>query len=625
MLTMRKIILLFLLVTLIPLCNINGQTLLSEDFSNGIPSDWTMFGDDNVAYNPSYRQPWVLNTQRGNNAPCAASTSWFNSVNQADRWLITSGMTIPATGYKLIFDVAALEDAYPDGIAVRISTQGNTDRSMFEDTAVFSVARCSSNWTEYTIDLSAYAGKSIHIAFVQQSLDMNLIMIDNIFVGIPAANALSLRQLYIPSSCQLNTPVELRGRVVNTGTANLTSFGVQYTVNGVLRGENYVSNINIPHGGSYTFTCSPNFSSSVMDKYHIVVSVHHPNGTDDDISDNSMEGDIVVFDSALLMPRTNLVELMLLDSCGSCPGAWQQAEMAIERAEGDYLMLAHHGGAGTDALTVEDDTWLDSLYNSPNRFVPAIAYNRARLSPLFPGPWTGVSSTMDELTDMMNSSNALPNFLYMQWNNAVFDETSRTFTGSLSGHFTYRAPYANPKLDIYLVEDSVLMPQATASGWNRSYRHAQVSRGVVSTLPIMGNNSFQHDVSFQLPATNKAWRCRLVAVVANNDPADANNNEVSTAVATDRFAASYIGIDQTGAAATIDLYPNPAATTATIEANSNIRSLTVMDAMGQRVYSNNNVEGSTIRLDVSRYPQGLYMVRVETTTGVTIHKMTVVR
>ncbi|MDO4217932.1 MAG: choice-of-anchor J domain-containing protein [Bacteroidales bacterium] len=623
---MRKIVL--FIVALTSVLTLRSQSLLVEDFSNGIPSDWTMFNDENISYNTSYRNAWVLNTQRGNNAPCVASTSWFSSVSQADRWLITPALTIPTANYKLVFEAAALEDAYPDGFEIRISTNGDSLRSNFEDSAVLSVARCSSSWTEYMVDLSSYVGQTIHIAFIQNSLDMNLLMLDNIYVGIPAQNAIALRQLYIPSSAKIDTPVEIRGMIVNRGTANLTGFNVQYTVNGILQGDIHVGNINIPHGGSYTFTCSPNFIAAYMNKYHITVTAYYPNGVDDDPSDNSLATDIVVFDSALLVNRTNLVELMLLDSCGICPTAWQQAEMATTMANGNYIMMAYHGGSGSDALTNESSRILDSLYNSDNHFVPAIAYNRARLSTNFPGPLMGISSTVDQIGELMNRANALPNFVYMQWDNTEYDETSRTFTGSLSGHFTYQAPYANPKLDIYLVEDSVLMPQATSSGWNREYRHAQIVRGIVASYPFPNADSthtFNYNINYQLPESNRAWRCRLVAVMANNDPADANNNEVSTAVVTDRFPASYIGIDQVGVGTTIDLYPNPASQITNIEANSPIHHLVVLNARGQQVFSTHYIEGNNYQLDVSHYPQGLYLLRVETATGVSLQKLTVVR
>lgn len=49
---------------------------------------------------------------------------------------------------------------------------------------MFEVLKESYSWTEHVVDLSAYAGKTVYIAFVNDSQDKNCLYVDDIFVGV---------------------------------------------------------------------------------------------------------------------------------------------------------------------------------------------------------------------------------------------------------------------------------------------------------------------------------------------------------------------------------------------------------------------------------------------------------
>ena len=82
-----------------------------------------------------------------------------------------------------------------------------------------------------------------------------------------------------------------------------------------------------------------------------------------------------------------------------------------------------------------------------------------------------------------------------------------------------------------------------------------------------------------------------------------------------------LGIDPIQQKGAVALYPNPATTTVTIEAE-NMRSIRLVNLMGQTVA---DIVSHASRLDIplQNLPRGIYFVRVETAESVTTHKLIV--
>lgn len=608
----------------------SAQTVLYEDFTAGIPSDWTQYGDSNTAHNATYQTPWSSIVTRGNPAPCAASTSWFTEPQQADRWLITPPLVIPDTGYYLTFDMACFENAYPDGFELRISTQGDTSRALFHNTPLLSVARCSSSFTEYRVNLSDYAGETIHLAFVQNSTDCNLLLLDNVFVGIPAVHEIALRDIAVPLSLTLNEEGFISGRVENRGTDTLRSFTVCCTVNHQDWGTTQINNIAVPHGGSFSFTHTIPLRSALMGTFVVTVSVNNPNGVTDDSTDNAMQSTLLVFDSNLCVARTPLVELLVMDSCGACPSAVHQIdESLLQAGETDAIVLQHHVGVGTDALSTAAGADLLMLYGEGALFNPAVLYDRTHFDHTFPGPAQGVSSALSDRIQSVQQAAAVPTFVSTTLTDVTFNATNRIVTGQLSGHVNYVDPNAALHYTIYLVEDSVLMPQLTTDGWVLDFRHLNTVRSVIATgsLNTVTNEAgaYQVDFTATVPDSLRAWRCRLVTVIANVDTEHIDNNRVMNATRSDYFDDTYVGIAPVSDATAISLYPNPAHDVVWIYSEQPLHQVVVLNAMGQTVIRYFAEDTTSLRLNVSALPTGVYLVAVYTDAGRHTQRLMVVR
>ena len=73
------------------------------------------------------------------------------------------------------------------------------------------------------------------------------------------------------------------------------------------------------------------------------------------------------------------------------------------------------------------------------------------------------------------------------------------------------------------------------------------------------------------------------------------------------------------------LYPNPANDVINIESEEPIISVTVYNALGQKVYVNNSVNMELFQVPTSTFVNGVYFIRVDTSTGSAMEKISVAR
>ena len=159
-----------------------------EGFENG-------FGCWSTVNGSADGQPWNVQTSfsDGSVTPhtgnyMAASWSWNSSAMHADAWLISPKFVLPATlpaGEELTLSWwERTNSSYPDSYSVVLSTTTN-------DTAAFTTVlrpydEAEGSWTLQSVDLTAYAGQSIYIAFHHMDYDENYLLIDDIELSLNA-------------------------------------------------------------------------------------------------------------------------------------------------------------------------------------------------------------------------------------------------------------------------------------------------------------------------------------------------------------------------------------------------------------------------------------------------------
>lgn len=179
-----------LLTLLITISSINWAqtTLIDEDFTNGIPSSWTVLDEDgNTPAISDFINGWIqyittLDT-------CAASTSYYldsegdedTTATSAD-YLILPQLNLLTFGNLLSWDSKSFDASYPDGYYVLVSTTDSLPAS-FTDT-IKVVDEATPYWKSYTINLmtEGYANQSVYVAFRNFTQNGFVLGLDNVKV-----------------------------------------------------------------------------------------------------------------------------------------------------------------------------------------------------------------------------------------------------------------------------------------------------------------------------------------------------------------------------------------------------------------------------------------------------------
>jgi hypothetical protein len=162
--------------------SLQAQVIWQDNFNGttppALPTGWTQYNGDGsaVASNLSAynfgTNAWVSRIPTGSTDGFMVSTSWYTTADTSNDWLISPAVT-PTTGSWLLFDAVTPDANFPDGYQVKISNSPSP--SSFTAAPVLTVAAEGQSWTTRAINLSAYVGQTIYIAFVNNSFDKYLL------------------------------------------------------------------------------------------------------------------------------------------------------------------------------------------------------------------------------------------------------------------------------------------------------------------------------------------------------------------------------------------------------------------------------------------------------------------
>ena len=115
----------------------------------------------------------------------AVSTSWYKNAGAANDWMVLPAVNVNSAKAVLTFRAMARDKEYRDGFKVYISDKGGVPDS-FTTAPVLTVSKEQSTWTQHSVSLAGYAGKTVYIALVNDSKDKAALYVDDIFVGVPS-------------------------------------------------------------------------------------------------------------------------------------------------------------------------------------------------------------------------------------------------------------------------------------------------------------------------------------------------------------------------------------------------------------------------------------------------------
>lgn len=320
---MKKLLLLFVLVSLFTGAKAQVDIIYYEDFSGGMPADYTLYDLDAKIPAITFFQGqsnWIVNAGF---AEAAISTSWFSPAGIANDWMVTSGIDVPtasAPENKILASWfgACSNSTYPDGYEVYISTTGTAVADF--TTKIFSIANATVAGSTQSYDLSTYAGQTIYLAFRNNSNDGELLLIDDILVGEFAPRDIIALDItnrgYSPEG-----NVSLRMQVFNAGHENITSVELNYSIDAGTMVTGTASGLNIKPFTTGVVT-HPTAWTADGGLHLIDMSVSMVNGdTDADNIDNDTNRELSIYTSANTVTRKVMTETYTSSTCAPCqPG-----------------------------------------------------------------------------------------------------------------------------------------------------------------------------------------------------------------------------------------------------------------------------------------------------------------
>lgn len=173
--------------------------IYNEDFeTSGIPATFTLVDNDGLTPNVAvseYTEAWISKVDPldpVNN--CASSTSYFEPIGEASRWLITPAIVLGPTGNVLFWDALSHDPSFPDGYRILVS-RTDTQLASFTDTLFFVIGELADEWHTRSASLSSIGlnGETVHIAFINETENGFKLYIDNI--RVEKENYLEVNQL----------------------------------------------------------------------------------------------------------------------------------------------------------------------------------------------------------------------------------------------------------------------------------------------------------------------------------------------------------------------------------------------------------------------------------------------
>lgn len=193
-------------------------TEISCNFSNGIPADWQLIDADGNTLSKDvqkfgFRQgdAWVPFLIEEENNAVASSTSWYSPSGTSSDWMILPALDV-LPGATISWRSKAADRRFRDGLAVYVSTSASTPDEFLKQQPLFSVAGEENAWASHSISLKEFEGKSVRIAFVNNSNNKSRLFVDDIVAGIASGLAFESEMPYL---MQLGTDAMVTGYVVN--------------------------------------------------------------------------------------------------------------------------------------------------------------------------------------------------------------------------------------------------------------------------------------------------------------------------------------------------------------------------------------------------------------------------
>lgn len=314
------------------LINVNAQQVLVEDFEGLFPpTGWTIDAhSSNWTADPS--------TYAGCTAP-EAVMSWSPEFSGISRLISPIVDLTGNTKVLLQFNhyIDHYDGSYQLGVATRSNGGAWTDAWNLTVTNSIGATTVMVPISDANVNSSTF---QFCIYFSGSSYNLNSWAIDNIFLYIPAVLDGAVTSLNVPT--YFIGSQEVKGVINNMGLTNITSFNLNWQIEGGEVNTDAISGQNIALGGAYEFT-STHLMTPEAGVQDLKVWISNINGTT--VPDNNPANDSITKTLRIptqTLPRVPLFEEFTSSTCSPCASFNGSVFNPFIATNGDQLVLVKY-------------------------------------------------------------------------------------------------------------------------------------------------------------------------------------------------------------------------------------------------------------------------------------------
>ena len=488
------------------------QPVLSATFNSGIPATWQNLDRDALpvgeGFSINVSGNWFSGYANGTTSKVALSTSHHTTLGApADNWLISPQIVIEE-GMYLTWEARSLHYDEREQYEVLVSTTDNAPESF---QLLLAVDGENYAFTKHILNMDAYAGKPIYLAFRHTSTDGFLLALENVRVGVPTETVLVTKD-QTRKFCGDTGTHRVEGEVKNFGKPLSLSAIVLRDKQGEEMRMPWTADTPLATAGSCSYAFDLPVRVGEVSLYTLFAEAADGTRT-------PLLRDSVV---CSYYPRTLLLEKGSGVWCTACPSVIPFVHQMKERYGNELVCVEYHS-AYNDQVHLSD-TLYDQGMGSSN--YPVIHYNRQKGHPQYS------SNTL--LPNVIHQPTyALTALQVAQWgNDSIAIEAQVTFAKDLdNAQDQFRLGFAVTERDVTLPysiqksnatllanEEFAMMKNPIPAQWMHYHdlvRSAETAfSGVAESLPADLHAGETYTYRGFLPIPSKAANRQLLSVVA---------------------------------------------------------------------------------------------------------------
>lgn len=348
--------------------SVNFPIMLELDHQTPTAQVKTLFLDGSGVARPW----WALKDESSSPDRFMTSHSCYSPAGTSNDWLGSRAIEIPSEGYTLTFGAQSASLSGKTKLSdlhLFITESPLSEDNLPTEPAMLikevpvgeSEEIVEGDFTEYSLNLDEYAGKTIYLNFANLNTDKDLLAIDNILVRRLDNAEMTISAPRYVQAGEYTVDVSITA----TSPEGLTKWSFDFIEEGI-GGLTFEGESPLAGGETITYPVTSKVGSDETINYRVVLNA-------DDDAPIEVRG--TVSGLAFIPWHNVLVEESTGLWCGNCPGAaYVMESMTADEKMKEYVVPVsiHIAGSGNDMMVNENYSYLFGVTSAP-----AFRFNRS--------------------------------------------------------------------------------------------------------------------------------------------------------------------------------------------------------------------------------------------------------